>query len=83
MTPLVGAAAITGPGRATGVERDPHMSVFARRNLDRLGLGAQVVAGDALEGHAAGAPYDRIHSGIGVPCIPLAWVEQWPPAESC
>ncbi|MFI1375558.1 protein-L-isoaspartate O-methyltransferase [Streptomyces longwoodensis] len=70
------AAAITGPGRATGVERDPHMSVFAQRNLDGLGQEATVVEGDALNGHATGAPYDRIHSGIGVPCIPLAWVEQ-------
>ncbi|BAU88080.1 protein-L-isoaspartate O-methyltransferase 1 [Streptomyces laurentii] len=70
------AATITGPGLATGVERDTHMAAFAQRNLDRLGLGAAVVEGDALEGHEPRAPYDRIHSGIGVPRVPHAWVDQ-------
>ncbi|MFE5714756.1 methyltransferase [Streptomyces sp. NPDC056501] len=73
------AAAITGPGLAAGVERDPHMTAFAQRNLDRLGLGATVVEGDALHGHAAGGPYDRMHSGVGVPSVPPAWVEQLAP----
>ncbi|MEW1870454.1 methyltransferase [Streptomyces caelestis] len=73
------AATITGPGLATGVERDAHMAAFAQRNLDRLGVGAAVVEGDALDGHEARAAYDRIHSGIGVPCVPLAWVEQLAP----
>jgi protein-L-isoaspartate O-methyltransferase len=53
-------AAITGPGLATGVERDGHMTAFAQRNLDRLGVGAAVIEGDALEGHEVRAPYDRI-----------------------
>lgn len=73
------AAAITGPGLATGVERDGPMAAFAQRNLDRLGVGAQVIEGDALEGCEARAPYDRIHSGIGVPCVPEPWVEQLAP----
>lgn len=73
------AAAITGPGLATGVERDGPMAAFAQRNLDRLGVGAEVIEGDALEGHDARAPYDRIHSGIGVPCVPEPWVEQLAP----
>ncbi|MEU2232576.1 protein-L-isoaspartate O-methyltransferase family protein [Streptomyces vietnamensis] len=73
------AAAVTGPGLATGVERDGHMASFAQHNLDRLGLGAAVVQGDALEGHPAGGLFDRIHSGIGVPCVPPAWVEQLAP----
>ncbi|WP_233448001.1 MULTISPECIES: methyltransferase [Streptomyces] len=73
------AAAITGPGLATGVERDGHMAAFAQRNLDHLGVGAEVIEGDALEGHEARAPYDRIHSGIGVPCVPVPWVEQLAP----
>ncbi|TWV56351.1 methyltransferase domain-containing protein [Streptomyces misionensis] len=73
------AAAVTGPGHATGVEADPHMSAFARRNLGRLDLGAEVVEGDALDGHATGAPYDRIHSGIGVSCLPPAWPAQLAP----
>ncbi|KOT46740.1 methyltransferase [Streptomyces caelestis] len=73
------AAAITGPGLATGVERDGHMAAFAQQNLDRLGIGAEVIEGDALDGHEARAPYDRIHSGIGVPCVPVPWVEQLAP----
>lgn len=73
------AAAITGPGLATGVERDGAMAAFAQRNLDHLGVGAVVIEGDALEGHEARAPYDRIHSGIGVPCVPAPWVEQLAP----
>jgi protein-L-isoaspartate O-methyltransferase len=73
------AATITGPGLATGVERDAHMAAFAQRNLHRLGIGAAMVEGDALDGHEPRAPYDRIHSGIGVPCVPPAWVEQLAP----
>ncbi|MEV0749834.1 methyltransferase [Streptomyces sp. NPDC050273] len=73
------SAAITGQGLVVGVERDRHMATFARRNLDRLDLGATVIEGDALEGHEARAPYDRIHSGIGVPCLPAPWVEQLAP----
>ncbi|MEU9865197.1 methyltransferase domain-containing protein [Streptomyces sp. NPDC047971] len=73
------AAAVTGPGHATGVEHDGHMSAFARRNVDDLALGATVVEGDALDGHPAGGCYDRIHSGIGVPCVPTAWVQQLAP----
>lgn len=49
------AAAVTGPGRAIGVERDRHMAAFAQRNLDRLGLGAAVVEDDALQGHQVGS----------------------------
>ncbi|WP_234351972.1 MULTISPECIES: protein-L-isoaspartate O-methyltransferase family protein [unclassified Streptomyces] len=73
------AAAVTGPRLAFGVERDGHMAAFAQRNLDRLGLGATVVEGDALDGHPAGEVFDRIHSGIGVPCVPPAWVGQLAP----
>ncbi|MFC8536629.1 methyltransferase [Streptomyces sp. NPDC057249] len=73
------AAAITGPGLATGVERDTHMAAFAQQNLNRLGVGAAVAVGDALDGQQARAPYDRIHSGIGVPRLPEAWVDQLAP----
>ncbi|MGW3387416.1 protein-L-isoaspartate O-methyltransferase family protein [Streptomyces cinereoruber] len=73
------AAAVTGPRLATGVEQDEHMAAFAQHNLNRLDLGATVVEGDALDGHPAGGAFDRIHSGIGVPCVPPAWVEQLAP----
>ncbi|MER5202505.1 methyltransferase [Streptomyces sp. NPDC002825] len=73
------AASIAGTGLATGVERDGHRAAFAQGHLDRLGVGAQVIVGDALHGHAERAPYDRIHSGFGVPCVPSAWVEQLAP----
>ncbi|MFF9395992.1 methyltransferase domain-containing protein [Streptomyces griseoluteus] len=64
------AATVTGPRLAVGVERDGRMVAFAQHNLDRLGLGATVVEGDALDGHPAGGVFDRIHSGIRVPCVP-------------
>ncbi|MEX0172491.1 methyltransferase [Streptomyces sp. LMG1-1-1.1] len=73
------AAAVTGPLRAVGIERDGHMTAFAQRGLDRLGLDATVLEGDALDGHPEGAEFDRIHSGIGVPRLPRAWVEQLAP----
>ncbi|MET9550982.1 methyltransferase [Streptomyces sp. NPDC006627] len=73
------AAAVTGPRLAAGVERDGRMAAFAQRNLDRLGLGTTVAQGDALDGHPAAGAFDRIHSGIGVPCVPSAWVEQLAP----
>ncbi|MDT0616414.1 protein-L-isoaspartate O-methyltransferase family protein, partial [Streptomyces lancefieldiae] len=66
------AAAVTGPCLAVGVERDGRMAAFAQHNLDQVGLGATVVEGDALDGHPAGGAFDRIHSGIGVPCVPRA-----------
>ncbi|WP_326742732.1 methyltransferase domain-containing protein [Streptomyces sp. NBC_01768] len=73
------AAALTGPGRAVGVERDEHMAAFAQKTLGRAGVGARVMTGDAVDGHAARAPYDRIHSGIEVPCLPSVWVDQLAP----
>ncbi|MFE5486635.1 protein-L-isoaspartate O-methyltransferase [Streptomyces sp. NPDC056527] len=73
------AAAVTGPGHAAGVERDERMAAFAQQNLDDLGLGAKVVAGDALDGLPAERLFDRIHSGIGVPCVPPAWIQQLAP----
>ncbi|MFE2936598.1 protein-L-isoaspartate O-methyltransferase [Streptomyces sp. NPDC059278] len=73
------AAALTGPGRAFGVERDEQMAAFAQKSLDRVGVGARVVTGDALDGHAPQAPFDQIHSGIGVPCLPKTWVDQLAP----
>lgn len=73
------AAAVTGPRLAAGVERDGRMAAFAQRNLDRIGLSASVVEGDALDGHPTKGAFDRIHSGIGVPCAPPAWLEQLAP----
>lgn len=73
------AALVTGHGYATGIERDASMAAFAQQNLDRLALGATVAQGDALDGHVPAAPYDLMHSGIGVPRVPCAWVEQLAP----
>ncbi|MFE9742740.1 hypothetical protein [Streptomyces sp. NPDC006477] len=55
------------------------MAAFAQRNLHRLGLEATVVEGDALDGHPEGRQFDQIHSGIGVPRVPPAWVKQLAP----
>ncbi|MFF8835720.1 hypothetical protein [Streptomyces sp. NPDC015130] len=56
------------------------MTAFAQRSLDRLGLEATVLEGDALDGHPEGGEFDRIHSGIGVPRVPRAWTEQLAPS---
>ncbi|MFG3040972.1 methyltransferase [Streptomyces sp. NPDC048330] len=73
------AATVTGPGLAIGVERNGFLAAFARRNLGLLGVGAEVVVGDALDGHEDGAPYDLVHSGFGVPGVPRAWLDQLAP----
>jgi protein-L-isoaspartate O-methyltransferase len=64
---------------ARGPVTSGHTVRFAQRHLDRLGIGAVVVEGDTLDGYAARAPYDRIHSGIGVPCVPPARVDRLAP----
>ncbi|MFD8395469.1 hypothetical protein ACFV2N_41345 [Streptomyces sp. NPDC059680] len=44
-------------------------------------MAATAGAGDALTGHAAGAPYDLMHSEVGVPGVPSAWVRQLAPGR--
>ncbi|MGV9353783.1 methyltransferase domain-containing protein [Streptomyces misionensis] len=68
-----------GRGKVTTVDVDRAVSAAARERLRRQGLHPQVVVGDGFEGHAAGAPYDRVLATVGVRRIPPAWIRQTRP----
>jgi protein-L-isoaspartate(D-aspartate) O-methyltransferase len=51
----------------------------AASRLARLGIDADVRAGDGWAGVADRAPFDRIEATVGVPDLPPAWVEQLAP----
>ncbi|GAA2720207.1 MULTISPECIES: methyltransferase domain-containing protein [Streptomyces] len=70
------AARVLGAGRVTAVERDAEMAFAAARRLAALGLEADVVAGDGLDGHPERAPYERIAFTFSVPYLPVKVVEQ-------
>ena len=64
-------------GRVTTVDIDPQTARRARRALK--GTLAKVVTGDGREGHAPGAPYDRIIVTASATEVPRAWLEQLTP----
>ena len=59
------------------VDVDADTATRARRALK--GSGRQVVTGDGREGHARGAPYDRIIVTASAAEVPRAWYEQLEP----
>jgi protein-L-isoaspartate(D-aspartate) O-methyltransferase len=70
-------AHLVGAANVTTVEIDPVIAAHARAALDKTGYSAVTsVIGDGAAGWAAGAPYDRLISTVGVTSIPYAWVEQ-------
>ncbi|SFD79777.1 methyltransferase domain-containing protein [Streptomyces aidingensis] len=73
------AAHLAGTDSVTTVECDPHVAQAARERLAEAGYPLKVVTGDALAGHPQGAPYDRLHAGFAVRCLPPAWLEQLAP----
>ncbi|OII67796.1 protein-L-isoaspartate(D-aspartate) O-methyltransferase [Streptomyces sp. CC77] len=58
------------------VEVDTAVASAARERLCRAGLYAEVVVGDALAGHPAKAPFDRLLCTFGVRAIPAPWLQQ-------
>jgi protein-L-isoaspartate(D-aspartate) O-methyltransferase len=69
---------IVGPeGRVVTVDIDPETASRARRALK--GTRVKVVTGDGREGHAPGAPYDRIIVTASATEIPRVWLEQLAP----
>lgn len=64
-------------GRVTTVDIDPETATRARRALK--GTRVKVVTGDGRDGHAPGAPYDRIIVTASATEIPRAWLEQLVP----
>ena len=69
---IVGAS-----GQVTTIDIDPETASRARRALK--GTGVKVVTGDGREGHARGAPYDRIIVTASATEIPRSWLEQLVP----
>lgn len=62
------------------VEVVAELAERARETLARLRVtNVEVVHGDGSEGHAPGAPYDRISVAAGAPSIPRPLVEQLAP----
>ena len=64
-------------GRVVTVDIDPETATRARRALK--GTRVQVVTADGRQGHAAGAPYDRIIVTASADEIPREWLEQLAP----
>jgi protein-L-isoaspartate(D-aspartate) O-methyltransferase len=68
---------ILGPrGRVTSIDVDASLARGARAALRIAGCRAGVVVGDGTEGHAPGAPYDRIVVTASAETIPRAWCAQ-------
>lgn len=67
-----------GSDRVITVDVDAHLAKQAEANLARVGFTPRVLCGNAEEGWAEGAPYDRVLATYTVPEIPYAWVEQAP-----
>ncbi|MFD9332833.1 methyltransferase domain-containing protein [Streptomyces sp. NPDC060028] len=65
-----------GPNTVTSMDVDPAVTAAAQKRLVPLGLAVDVLTGDALAGHPAGASYDRILCTFGVRTIPGAWLQQ-------
>ncbi|MFE0423689.1 methyltransferase domain-containing protein [Streptomyces sp. NPDC058953] len=68
-----------GAANVVTVEVDATVAEAARDRLAGFGPGPEVVTGDGLLGHPAGAPYDRVIATAGVRGLPYAWVEQTRP----
>ncbi|MFJ7130459.1 methyltransferase domain-containing protein [Streptomyces sp. NPDC098101] len=65
-----------GPGTVMTCDVDPAVSTAARERLRRHGLHVRAVTADALAGHPAAGPYDRLLCTFGVRTVPAAWLGQ-------
>ncbi|MFI5763926.1 protein-L-isoaspartate O-methyltransferase [Streptomyces sp. NPDC051563] len=65
-----------GARNVTTIDVDASVSATARERLCANGLYAEVAVGDALAGHPANAPYDRLLCTFGVRTIPAPWIQQ-------
>ncbi|GAA3960394.1 methyltransferase domain-containing protein [Actinomadura viridis] len=72
-------AARLGEQNVITVEVDAVLAERARKALADAGVLPTVVTGDGAEGHAHGAPYDRVIATASVQEVPYSWVAQTRP----
>jgi methyltransferase of ATP-grasp peptide maturase system len=65
-----------GSAAVTSIEFDPEVAARADSALRTAGYAPHLVVGDGVDGHATGAPYDRIVATCSVRHVPAAWIEQ-------
>ncbi|MFF4646760.1 methyltransferase domain-containing protein [Streptomyces sp. NPDC001389] len=65
-----------GARGVTTIDVDASVVASARERLCAAGLYADVAVGDALAGHPANAPYDRLLCTFGVRTILAPWIQQ-------
>lgn len=65
-----------GSDAVTTMEVDAALAEQADTALDRAGFHPTVVTGDGAEGHAPGAPYDRVLATCAVGRVPHVWAKQ-------
>jgi methyltransferase of ATP-grasp peptide maturase system len=65
-----------GSAAVTSIEFDPEVAARAGTALRAAGYAPELVVGDGIDGHAAGAPYDRIVATCAVRHVPTAWIDQ-------
>ncbi|MFD8423503.1 methyltransferase domain-containing protein [Streptomyces sp. NPDC059466] len=68
-----------GETKVTSIDIDPGLIDSAAERLRHAGFNPTVAVGDAAEGYAAGAPYDRIISTVGLHSIPKPLLDQAAP----
>lgn len=71
------AEIVGNSGKVYSVERIPEIAQFARRNVEKLGLGnVFIIVGDGTLGYPDEMPYDRIIVTAASPRIPKPLVDQ-------
>lgn len=68
-----------GDDAVTSVDIDEDVSTRARAALGHCGFAPELIVGDGLAGHGAGAPYDRVIAACGLLTLPPELVEQTRP----
>ncbi|MEA2682517.1 MAG: protein-L-isoaspartate(D-aspartate) O-methyltransferase [Chloroflexota bacterium] len=76
------AAVLAATGmEVVGVELLPELVASSRLAIAAAGYSGRVTleAGNAMDGWAAGAPYDRVVASAAIAAVPMAWLDQVAP----